>query len=72
VQVANALAASLTQARSLGGDFARSAAEYVTEESRDVVARAELDAFLDDVDTLRDDVDRLAARVSRLAGGGAA
>ena len=72
VQVANALAASLTQARSLGGDFARSAAEYVTEESRDVMARAELDAFLDDVDTLRDDVDRLAARVSRLAGGGAA
>ena len=39
---------------------------YVTEESRDVVPRAELDAFLDDVDALRDDAARLAARVSRL------
>jgi len=48
--------------------LAQSAAEYVTEESRDVVARAELDAFLDDVDVLREDVDRLAARVARIGG----
>ena len=46
--------------------FAESAAEYLTEESRDVVPRAELDAFHDDVDTLRDDAERLAARVARL------
>jgi ubiquinone biosynthesis protein UbiJ len=31
-----------------------------------VVARAELDAFHDDVDALRDDAARLAARVDRL------
>ncbi len=67
VQVANAFAGALRQARELGRNLAQSAAEYVTEESRDVVARAELDAFHDDVDVLRDDVDRLAARVSRLA-----
>src|SRR5690606_19637697 len=67
VQVANAFAGALRQARELGHSLAQSAAEYVTEESRDVVPRAELDAFHDDVDVLRDDVDRLAARVSRLA-----
>jgi len=39
---------------------------YVTEESRDVVARAELDAFHDEVDALRDDAARLAARIERL------
>lgn len=66
VQVANALAAGLRHARDAGRDFAEVAAEYVTEESRDVVPRAELEAFHDDVDTLRDDAARLAARVARL------
>ena len=41
-------------------------AEYLTVESRDVVPRAELDAFHDDVDALRDDAERLAARIARL------
>ena len=45
---------------------AAKAAEFVTEESRDVVPRAELDAFHDDVDALRDDVERIAAKVARL------
>jgi ubiquinone biosynthesis protein UbiJ len=72
VQVANTLAGGLRQMRGLGEGFARSAAAYVTEESRDVVPRAELEAFLDDVDGLRDDVDRLAARVARLGNGGGA
>ena len=69
VQLANAFAGALRQARGLGGSLARSAAEFVTEESRDVVGRAELDAFLDDVDVMREDVDRLAARVGRLRPG---
>ena len=51
----------------MAGNFAESAAEYVTEESRDVVGRAELNAFHDDVDAVRDDVERLAVRVGRLA-----
>lgn len=66
VQIANAVAAALRQARINGQNLAQTAAEYVTEESRDVVSRAELDAFHDDVDVLRDDAERLAARVSRL------
>lgn len=68
VQVANAFAAALAQARTLGGALAGSAAEYVVEESRDVVGRDELEAFLDDVDGLRDDVERLAARIARATG----
>ncbi|MCW5581087.1 MAG: SCP2 sterol-binding domain-containing protein [Luteimonas sp.] len=72
VQVANAFVGALRQTRELGRSFAQSAAEYVTEESRDVVGRDELDAFLDDVDQLRDDAERLAARVARLAARGLA
>ncbi len=74
VQIAGALAAGLRHARGAAGAFASNAAEYVTEESRDVVARDELNAFHDDVDALHDGVERLAARVSRLrarAGGAA-
>ncbi len=66
VQIANAVAAALRQARSGGRRFAETAAEYVTEESRDVVPKAELEAFHDDVDHLRDDAERLAARIGRL------
>lgn len=66
VQIANGVAAALRQARTGGQKFAETAAEYLTEESRDVVPRAELDAFHDDVDTLRDDAERLAARIARL------
>lgn len=66
VQVANAFAGALRQARVLAADGAEVAAEYLTEESRDVVPKAELDAFHDDVDALRDDVERLVARVARL------
>ena len=67
VQVANGVAAALKGARRAGQEFASTAAEYVVEESRDVVGRHELDAFHDDVDVLRDDVERIAARVGRLA-----
>ena len=70
VQVANALATALEQARDFASDGARVAAEYVTEESRDVVPKAELEAFHDDVDALRDDVERLAARIARLGRAG--
>jgi len=68
VQIANAARGALRQLRSVGGNLARNAAEFVTEESRDVVGRAELNAFHDDVDALRDDVERLQAKVDRLRG----
>ena len=66
VQVANAARGALRQLRDAGGNLAQNAAEFVTEESRDVVGRAELNAFHDDVDALRDDVERLQAKVERL------
>jgi len=72
VQIAKGVAAALREAKSAGRGVAESAAEYLTEESRDVVAKAEVHAFCDDVDALRDDVERLAARVQRLRRGSAA
>ena len=72
VQLANAAAAALREARGAANGLARAGADYVTEETGDVVARAELTAFHDQVDGLRDDVERIAARVSRLAQAGVA
>lgn len=69
VQIANAIAGALKQARLGAVSLAESAAEFVTEESRDVVPKAELNAFHDDVDALRDDAERIAARVARLQAG---
>jgi len=48
------------------GSFMRSSGEYLTEESRDLVPRAELEAFLGGVDRAREDVDRAAARLALL------
>jgi ubiquinone biosynthesis protein UbiJ len=67
VQIANAAAGALRQARATGQALAESGAEFLTEESRDLVAKVELHAFYDDVDAVHDDVERLAARVARLA-----
>ncbi len=68
VQIANGVRRALEQLRDISGSLARNAAEFVTEESRDVVGREELNAFHDDVDAIRDDVERLQARVERLRG----
>lgn len=43
--------------------FAQNVAEYLTEESRDLPARLEVDEFLAEVDRLREATDRLEARV---------
>lgn len=67
VQVAGGVRAALRKGREGAQRVAEQTAEYLTEESRDVLGRAELDAFHDDVDALRDDVERLAVRVARLA-----
>lgn len=72
VQIADAVAATLSRARAAGRGLVESGAEFLTEESRDLVARAELDAFLDDVDAVHDDVERMDARVRRLRGAAAA
>jgi ubiquinone biosynthesis protein UbiJ len=46
--------------------FSRTVAEYLQEESRDLPARAEVEAFLDRVDRLAEDTARLEARLRRL------
>jgi ubiquinone biosynthesis protein UbiJ len=56
----------LRAGRDGAAQLARHGAEFLTEESRDVIGRAELDAHLDDVDALRDRVERLAARMQNL------
>lgn len=58
----DALRAGLRHATTL----ARDSAEYLTEESRDIASKVELEAFYDDVDALREHVDRIGARVERL------
>ncbi len=65
-QIARGLRDGLRSGRRVAGNLVRDAAEFVTEESRDVVGKAELAAFHDDVDVLRDRAERLVARVSRL------
>ena len=66
VQVAKAVSAGFAQAQVAGRNLAETTAEFLTEESRDVVPKAELEAFYDDVDALRDDVERIAAKIERL------
>jgi ubiquinone biosynthesis protein UbiJ len=47
-----------------GDAYARNISEYLTEESRDLPVRIEVDEFLDGVDRLREAVDRLDVRVA--------
>ena len=65
-QLARMMREAFRGATRVAGNMARDAAEFVTEESRDVVAKAELEAFHDDVDAVRDQAERLIARVARL------
>lgn len=66
-QIARALRRALAWSRDSARAFAGDVAEFLTEEGRDLVARAELEQFLDDVDQVRESGDRLDARVRRLA-----
>jgi ubiquinone biosynthesis protein UbiJ len=50
-----------------GDAFARNVSEYLSEESRDVPARVEVEEFLAGVDRFREAVDRLEARVAAVA-----
>ena len=68
-QLSRATRAGAAWAREAAARLARTVAEYLTEEARDLPPRAEVEAFLDAVDRLRDDVERLEARVLRLETG---
>lgn len=52
--------------RQASEDIAADVSEYLQEESRDVVSKAELEIFYEDVDTLRNRVDRFQARLNAL------
>jgi ubiquinone biosynthesis protein UbiJ len=69
-QIARALRNALRGTRDAARALARDSAAFLTEESRDLVAKGELDGFLDDVDRLRERADRLEARLRRLAAAG--
>ncbi len=65
-QIARAVRDALRSGARMAETFARDSVEFLTEESRDLLGKAELSAFHDEVDALRDDVERIAARVARL------
>lgn len=52
--------------RQAGNDVAADISEYLQEESRDVVSKAELEMFYEDVDALRNQLDRFQARLNAL------
>ena len=65
-QVSRVLREAFRAGAGFAKGFTRDAADYLTEESRDIIGKAELAAFHDDVDDLRDRAERLAARFARL------
>ena len=68
-QAAKFIREGLKQAKTGAENFMQSGAEYVTEEARVVVSKAELDDFNAQVDKIRQRGDRLQARVNELLKG---
>ncbi len=67
VPLARALRRAFEWSRESAQALVQDSAEYLREESRDLIAPAEMEQFLDDVDALRERSERLEARVQRLA-----
>ena len=65
-QAMRSLDAILQWGKRAAASLADDAGEYLSEESRDTVAEAELRQFCEQVDELRDDTERLQARINRL------
>lgn len=65
-QVARQFRRALTVMQRSARDLATDSVDFLRDESRDLVARPELDDFLDEVDRIRDRGDRLDARVRGL------
>jgi len=64
--VANAARSVFDFGRRAAETFARNMGEYLTEESRDLPARPEVEDWIAQVDRLREDADRLEARLALL------
>lgn len=65
-QLARGFRGALAGVRKSTSRLLRTSVEYLVEESRDLVAKPELEQFFDEVDALRERADRLAARVRRI------
>lgn len=70
VPLARAVRGAFDWSRESVDALARDSAGFLRDETRDLVAPAEIDAFLDEVDALRERVGRLAARVANLSARG--
>lgn len=68
VQLARAFKGAFDWSKRSAETMLRDAADYLGEESRDLVPKPEMAQFLDEVDELRDGVERLERRVARLRG----
>ncbi len=66
VPLARALQRGFAYVRESAEAAVQDTAEFLREESRDLVAPAEMEQFLDDVDALRERAERLEARVKHL------
>ncbi|MGA9421565.1 MAG: SCP2 sterol-binding domain-containing protein [Rhodanobacteraceae bacterium] len=67
-QLARALRKGFGWSRNTAQSLVRDTAEFLTHETRDLVAGPEVERFLDEVDGLREGIDRLAVRIARLQG----
>lgn len=65
-QLGNLARGVLDWGRRAADTLARDSGEFLTEESRQIPTRFEIEEFLDEVDRLRDDVERCAARLERI------
>jgi len=66
VKMGDAISFAFKQARSTGQMLTESSRDWLTEEARLVVSRAELDAFHADIDALSNEAAQLSARIARL------
>ncbi len=69
VALARAFRGAFAYARESAQALAQDTAEFLREESRDLIAPAEMEQFLDDVDALRERAERLQARIARIGAG---
>jgi ubiquinone biosynthesis protein UbiJ len=67
VPLARALRRAFEWSRESAQAFAQDTVEFLRDERRDLIAPAEMEQFLDDVDALRERSERLEARIRRLA-----
>jgi ubiquinone biosynthesis protein UbiJ len=65
-RISVAARAALSWARGFARTARANLAEYLEEESRDLVSRPEVEEFLGEVDVLRETADRVEARIARL------